>query len=205
MFRRIFFVCPHILYGIHTERALHMHFPELMLLAAGLSMDAAAVSLTNGLHFPRMRTGWILADGLCFGLMQGIMPLLGFLLGGLLLPQAAVYDRWLALMVLCFLGAGMMLQSRRPAEDAPRRMTAGTLMLQGLATSIDAMGVGVTLAAFRGMHILPAVSVIAAVTAALSILGVLLGKRFGGMLGQKAELLGGIILIVLALKIFFCG
>ena len=180
-----------------------MHFPELLLLAAGLSMDAAAVSLTNGLRFPRMRTGWILADGLCFGLMQGIMPLIGFLLGSCLFPRAAACDRWLALILLGFLGIRMMLEGRRPAEDAPCRMTAGTLLMQGLATSIDAMAVGVTLAAFRGTQILQAVSVIAAVTAALSILGVLLGKRFGGMLGQKAELLGGIILIVLSLRIFF--
>ena len=175
----------------------------MILLAVGLAMDACAVSLTNGLRFPQMRRSWVLADGLCFGLLQGIMPLTGFLLGGCFAAWIAVFDRWIALFLLGLIGGRMLWESRSHPADAAKTMNAETLLLQGIATSIDAFAVGVSFAAFAGFRILPAVGIIAGVTALLSMSGVLAGKRFGEKLHGKAEAVGGIILILLGIKIFF--
>ncbi|MBR5371756.1 MAG: manganese efflux pump [Oscillospiraceae bacterium] len=179
-----------------------MQITELILLAAGLAMDACAVSLTNGLRFPQMHAGWLCADGLCFGLMQGMMPLIGFLLGSCFFVWITAFDRWLALILLGLIGLKMVIESRRAEPPVESRMTLRLLLIQGIATSIDALAVGVSFAAFRGFRILPAVSMIAAITAAASMAGVLLGKRFGAVLDRKAELLGGMILILLGIRIF---
>lgn len=179
-----------------------MQITELILLAAGLAMDACAVSLTNGLRFPQMKAGWVCADGLCFGLMQGLMPLLGFLLGSCFFVWITAFDRWLALILLGVIGCKMVIESRNTEHSAERRMTLRLLLMQSIAVSIDALAVGVSFAAFSGFRILPAVSVIAGITAGISMAGVLLGKRFGTRLNQKAELLGGIILIALGIRLF---
>lgn len=165
-------------------------------------MDACAVSLANGLHVPQMRRGWVFADGICFGFMQGLMPLTGFLLGGCFAEKLAAFDRWLALILLGVIGGRMLWESRSPAADTVGRMNAETLLLQGIATSIDAFAVGVSMAAFPDFRILPAVGMIAGITAVMSMGGVLIGKRCGERMEGKAEVIGGVILIALGIKIF---
>ena len=180
-----------------------MQTAELILLAAGLAMDACAVSMTNGLCCRNMRGGWVAADGLCFGAMQGAMPLLGFLLGSCFYTVIAAFDHVLALIMLCTIGGKMLWEACGSAADAcGSDMTVPLLMLQGIAGSIDALAVGISFSAFAQFRILPAAGVIAAVTALMSAAGVLIGRRFGRILRTKAQILGGLILIGIGIRIF---
>lgn len=180
-----------------------MGMTELLLLAVGLSMDACAVSMTNGMCCKKIGKGWTLAMGACFGVMQGLMPLLGFLLGMLFVDIISAFDHWLALILLGFIGGKMIFEAcRHEEETAAPEMTVRLLLLQGIATSIDALAVGIGFSAFADFRILPAVSLIAAVTFSLSAAGVLLGKRFGSLLNDKAQICGGLILIAIGIKIF---
>lgn len=180
-----------------------MHFMELCLLSLGLAADACAVSMTNGMCAKELRRGWVLADGICFGAMQGLMPLLGYLLGSMFAGVICAFDHYIALVLLGFTGAKLVFEARcSDADGESSGLTLPVLLLQGIATSIDAFAVGISFSAFSGFRILPAVVMIAAVTMLLSIAGVRIGQRFGIWFAGKAQMLGGLLLIGIGVKIF---
>lgn len=177
---------------------------ELLLTAIGLSMDAFAVSVTNGLSNRKMKVKWIIAIGLCFGLFQGAMPAIGFFLGRSFTEYISAFDHYIALLLLGFIGGKMLyeaLSHKDGDENEKKNLAIGLLLVQGVATSIDALAVGVSFAALS-VNIVSAAAFICIVTFAFSIVGVLIGKRFGDIFGNKAEIIGGIILIGIGLKIF---
>lgn len=178
---------------------------ELCMLAFGLSMDACAVAMTNGMCYRNIRKGWTVAIGACFGIMQGVMPLLGYFLGTFFTSIISAFDHYIALILLGFIGGKMIWEALHPDVEenaAEGALTWKLLLLQGVATSIDAMAVGVSFAALSDIRILPSVTLICCVTWVLSCIGVLLGKRFGKLLNNKAQLLGGLILVAIGIKIF---
>lgn len=180
---------------------------ELLLLGLGLSMDAVAVSMTNGMTIKKMGLKETLADAAAFGIFQGLMPLIGFFAGSVFAEQMSRIDHWIALMLLGFIGAKMLWDSLKKDDEIfciDRKLTLRLLLVQAVATSIDALAVGVSFAAMR-IHIFLAVSVIAAITFVCSFAAVFIGKRFGDFLGKKAGIFGGCILILIGLKIFLDG
>ncbi len=183
-----------------------LQFTELLLLAIGLAMDASAVSMSNGMSYLRehpQRTCWILSDGICFGLMQGLMPLIGYWLASFFSHIISAFDHYIALILLGFIGAKMIWEALHESDEiSGSAWTIRLLLLQGVATSIDALAVGVSFAAFPDFRIWTACALIAGITCALSILGCVLGQKFGSMLGNKAQIFGGIILIGIGCKIF---
>lgn len=179
---------------------------ELLLIAVGLSMDAFAVSVTNGLCQKKIKLGWTLGIGLCFGLFQGAMPTAGFLLGKSFARYITAFDHYIALILLCFIGGKMLWEAiHSKGEDAQAcaaPLTISALLIQGVATSIDALAVGVSFAALPDVNILLAALLICCVTFLCSVIGVRIGKRFGTLLNNKAEIVGGLILIGIGVKIF---
>lgn len=178
---------------------------ELCILAFGLAMDACAVSMTNGMCYQNVRKGWTLAIGACFGIMQGIMPLLGYFLGTFFSDIISAFDHYVALILLGFIGGKMLWEALHPdaEEDAESgKMTVKLLLMQGIATSIDAMAVGVSFAALPDVNIVSAAALICGITWVLSCIGVVLGKHFGRLLNNKAQILGGLILMGIGVKIF---
>lgn len=176
---------------------------ELFLIAVGLSMDAFAVSVTNGLCAKNIKAGWTFAIGLTFGLFQGLMPIIGFMLGQTFTNYITRFDHIIALVLLGFIGGKMLYDALiKKDEDAGAvKITLGMLMLQGIATSIDALAVGVSFSAMK-VNIITSAVFICATTFALSVIGVLVGKKFGDRLNKKAEIVGGLILVGIGLKIF---
>ena len=174
---------------------------ELFLLAVGLSMDAFAVSVCKGLAATRYRLRDSLICGVWFGAFQALMPAAGYLVGGRFQSMITSIDHWIAFVLLVILGGNMIWESRCPDEDA-RGADLGikTMFVLAVATSIDAMAVGVTFA-FLDVRIIPAVSVIGATTFLLSAVGVKLGRLFGGKLQQRAKIFGGLVLILIGVKI----
>lgn len=179
-----------------------MGFLELVFIAAGLSMDAFAVSVCKGLTARRGTAGRCVSAGLYFGGFQALMPLLGYLLGTGLASFVARVDHWIAFVLLCFIGGKMVREALSPAECEELDASFGpaAMLPLAVATSIDALAVGVTFA-FLQVEILPAVTVIGGVTFAFSAAGVLLGSLFGARYKAKAELLGGVVLILMGAKI----
>ncbi len=183
-----------------------MSYFELLLLAVGLSADAFAVSVTNGMCMKNVKFGWTLAIGLTFGLFQGAMPVIGYALGSRFTKHITAYDHYIALVLLCFIGGKMIFEALKKKDEnccniKSTKLTFGALMLQGVATSIDALAVGVSFAAMN-VHIVSAAAFICCVTFVLSIIAVMFGKKFGTLLNNKAEIIGGMILISIGVKIF---
>ena len=183
-----------------------MGFPTLFLIALGLSMDAFAVSVSNGICYRRSGLREAVANGLTFGFFQALMPLIGYVAGRAVSGTVTTLDHWIALLLLGFIGGRMVVQAvrdlRHPEEKECRMScTARDLAIQGVATSIDALAVGVSLAVVD-TPILPAVALIGVVTFACSTAGVYLGKGVGAFLREKAEIFGGVMLILIGIKIF---
>ena len=175
---------------------------ELFILAVGLSMDAFAVAVCKGLAIGKINMKHALIVGLWFGGFQALMPLVGYLLGSSFAEYIAAVDHWIAMILLALIGVNMVRESRdKDPEHADPSLGFKTMLVMAVATSIDALAVGVTFA-FLEVRILPAVSFIGVVTFLLSALGVKIGSIFGTKYKSKAELTGGIILILLRLKIF---
>ena len=174
---------------------------ELFILAVGLSMDAFAVSVCKGLAMEHATWRRAVVPGLWFGAFQGLMPLLGWLLGSRFAQYITAVDHWIAFALLVILGVNM-LREARSADDGAADASLGvrTMLALAVATSIDALAVGITFA-FLEVAIVPAVCFIACVTFVISTLGVKVGALFGDRFQAKAEALGGIILIVLGVKI----
>lgn len=177
-----------------------MTFTELFLLAVGLAMDAFAVSVCKGLALPRVDMKKALAAGLWFGGFQAFMPLLGFLLGSRFASYIADFDHWIAFVLLALIGGNMIRESFGEEEEADASFGLRAMLPLALATSIDALAVGLTFA-FLSVRVLPAVTLIGVVTLVISMAGVKLGNLFGARFRGKAEFAGGLILILLGVKI----
>ena len=173
---------------------------ELFLVAVGLSMDAFAVSVCKGLSVPKVQLKHSLICGLYFGLFQALMPLLGWLLGVQFQTMITSIDHWIAFVLLTIIGINMIRESRDQEEEVDCSFTPRAMLPLAVATSIDALAVGVTFA-FLKVLILPAVTFIGVTTFLLSAIGVRVGAVFGARCRSSAELAGGVILVLMGLKI----
>ena len=182
-------------------------------LGVGLAMDAFSVSLANGLHEPRMSRSRMSAIAGVYALFQYAMPMIGWICVETVLELFTSLRRavpWIALALLLYIGGKMLLEGLRAGgggEGAPaeRRLGLRALLLQGLATSIDALSVGLTLAAYSAAMANLAALIIGGVTFGICLVGLQIGKRVGLRLSRKASVLGGVILIVIGLEIFLKG
>lgn len=173
---------------------------ELIIIAVGLSMDAFAVSICKGLSLQKMEWKNACKAGLYFGGFQALMPLIGYLLGVNFRKQIESIDHWVAFVLLALIGLNMVKESREKAEELDSSFDVKTMLLLAVATSIDALAVGVTFA-FLKVDIVPAVCSIGFITFWFSVLGIKIGNVFGARFKSKAELAGGIILILMGSKI----
>ena len=178
-----------------------MNLTELFVLAVGLSMDAFAVSICKGLSLRTLRARDAVLVGLWFGSFQALMPLVGYAMGSAFSGLIVSIDHWIAFVLLGVIGGNMIREGlSREEKRCDPSLRVHDMLLLALATSIDALAVGVTFA-FLQVKILPAVSFIGATTFLLSALGVKLGNLFGARHKSKAELFGGVVLIAMGLKI----
>lgn len=181
-----------------------MGFFELFLIAVGLSMDAFAVSICKGLKMQRFNVRHAGVIALAFGGFQALMPVIGWFLGKQFESYITGIDHWIAFALLAVIGGKMAVESfKKEEEDSSKeneKLDVKELLVLAVATSIDALAVGITFA-FLQVSIVPAVSLIGVITFVLSALGVFIGHKFGAKFKSKAELAGGIILIFIGLKI----
>ncbi|MBQ7934721.1 MAG: manganese efflux pump [Lachnospiraceae bacterium] len=178
-----------------------MSLLSLFLIALGLSMDAFAVAVCKGLAMPKITPKKAAVVGLWFGGFQGLMPLLGYILGIQFSNSIEAFDHWIAFILLSLIGISMITEAlSKDQEETDDSLDIKTMFLLALATSIDALAVGVTFA-FLKQNILPAVAFIGITTFILSMIGVKVGNIFGTKYKSKAELAGGIILILMGLEI----
>ncbi len=179
-----------------------MGIAELFILAVGLSMDAFAVSVCKGLAMQRCRLKNAMVCGVWFGGFQALMPLLGYLLGYQFRDVITSIDHWVAFVLLAVIGANMIREAfGKKEEPVNAAMDWKTMLLMAVATSIDALAVGITFAFLPDTNILAAVFFIGCITFFLSTAGAKLGNVFGAKYKSKAELAGGVILIALGVKI----
>lgn len=176
---------------------------ELFIIAIGLSMDAFAVAICRGIQMRRVtfHNAWII--GLYFGAFQALMPLIGYFIGGTFAQSIERFDHWIAFVLLGLIGGKMISESLNHTENQPTDggdVSARMMLPLAIATSVDALMVGVSFA-FLKVQIVPAVLLIGTITLVLSMLGVSIGKLFGDRFRSKAERVGGIILILMGLKI----
>ena len=177
-----------------------MSFVELFLIAVGLSMDAFAVSVCKGLSVQRLETKHAAIVGTYFGGFQFLMPVIGYLLGARFESLITNIDHWVAFGLLLIIGGNMIKESFGEAEKLNDDFGVKTMTLLAVATSIDALAVGITFA-FLQVRIVPASALIGVTTFCLSALGIYIGNKFGAKYKSKAELAGGIILILIGIKI----
>ena len=181
-----------------------MGFGELFLLAVGLSMDAFAVSVCKGLS---VKNAGLKESAICggwFGGFQGLMPLIGYLLGALFAQAIQAFDHWIAFGLLAIIGANMLkeaFQKCECCEDHNDDLGFKTMFVMAVATSIDALAVGISLAMAGNVNIWAAIALIGVITCIMSGIGVKIGNVFGARFEKKAEIAGGVILILLGLKI----
>ena len=184
-----------------------MGIGELFLLAVGLSMDAFAVSVCKGLAMKKATLRAEATCGLWFGGFQALMPTIGFFLGALFADAIEAFDHWVAFALLAIIGINMLkeaLEKKDESGDNPEKdadLSAKTMFLMAVATSIDALAVGISLAMVGSVNIWLAAAFIGICTCLLSALGVKIGNVFGSRYEKKAELAGGVILILLGVKI----
>ena len=184
-----------------------MRLWELVLIGIGLSMDAFAVSLCKGLGMKKINYRHGLVIALFFGVFQGVMPLIGWLLGTQFERYITSVDHWIAFVLLVYIGGKMVwdaLHEKETEKEAPndlsQKLDVKELFVLAIATSIDALAVGITFA-FLQVNIVPAVSLIAVITFTISFAGVLIGNKFGNRFQSKAEIAGGVVLILIGVKI----
>lgn len=174
---------------------------ELFLIAIGLSMDAFAVAVCKGLSMKRIDKKYMVLIGFFFGGFQALMPLLGYFLGSQFSAYIERFDHWVAFALLAAIGGNMIRESREEAEgETYRGINYKELMLLAVATSIDALAVGITFA-FLQVKIIRAVALIGCTTFVLSLIGVVVGNLFGARYKSRAEFTGGAILILIGCKI----
>ena len=181
-----------------------MGFWELLVLAIGLSMDAFAVSVCKGLSMKKAAFRESAICGAWFGGFQALMPLIGFYLGTLFADAIEAFDHWVAFVLLAVIGINMLKEAFSPEEcciDSDADLSVKTMFVMAVATSIDALAVGISLAMAGNVNIVLAVILIGVTTFSLSAAGVKIGNIFGSRYEKGAQIAGGVILIVLGIKI----
>ncbi len=190
-----------------------LFFANSALLGVGLAMDAFSVSMANGLNEPHMRKTRMAVIAGVFGFFQFLMPMVGWVCVHTVVEYFSAFERfipWIALVLLCYIGGKMLLEGIRnknenSEEEAVKGLSFGGLLVQGIATSIDALSVGFTIAEYDLTTALTGSLIIAAVTFCICMGGLLIGKKAGTHLSGRASILGGIILIFIGLEIFISG
>ena len=185
---------------------------QSVMLGVGLAMDAFSVSLANGLNEPKMKIKRMCLIAGVFGFFQALMPLTGWFCVHNLVKFFSVFEKfipWIALVLLAFIGGKMLLEGIRSKqedeEESESSLGFKLLMVQGIATSIDALSVGFTISEYGFIMALVSALIIAVVTFIICMVGIKIGKKFGTRLANKASVLGGIILIIIGLEIFITG
>ena len=180
-----------------------MGIAEMLLLGVGLSMDAFAVSVCKGLAMRKATWRAKFTCGAWFGGFQTLMPLLGFFLGAVFAQAIESVDHWVAFALLCIIGVNMLREASQKDEGQEKNadMCMKTMFLMAVATSIDALAVGISLAMVGNVNIFLAVAIIGVCTFLLSAMGVQIGNVFGSRFEKKAQIAGGVILILLGVKI----
>ena len=174
----------------------------LVMTAVALSMDAFAVSLTNGMCYPDARGKKMsLLAAFMFGVFQAVMPIIGYFAGITFTNMLSQYDHWIALVLLCYIGIKMIVESFKQEENSVLCLTVRFIAVQAIATSIDALAVGVGFAAVK-VNIWLSAGLIGITTFLLSAVAVFIGRKCGSFLRQKAQIAGGVILILIGIKIF---
>jgi putative Mn2+ efflux pump MntP len=184
-----------------------MTFWEIVLIGIALSMDAAAVSMTNGMIYQKISKYLILIMAFAFGLFQALMPLAGYFTGGLFSTIITRYSGFLVFLILGFIGIKMLVDGLKKSKEIMSHkeitnkpnFTYKLLFWQAIATSIDAFAVGIGFSAIK-VSIIPAITIIGITTFVLSVIAFIIGKKCGDLLGNMASVLGGLILIALAIK-----
>ena len=186
-----------------------LFFLNSALLGVGLAMDAFSVSMANGLHDPGMSRKRMCIIAGTFGVFQAVMPMTGWVCVHTIVEMFSSFETfipWIALALLGYIGGKMLIDGIRGEEtEEAAALSAGTLFMQGVATSIDALSVGFTIAEYGWLMALTASGIIAVVTFFLCMAGLRIGKKFGTRLSGKASVLGGVILIGIGLEIFISG
>ena len=187
-----------------------MSLSELFIIAVGLSMDAFAVAICKGLSVQKAKIRHMAITGLYFGIFQAGMPLLGYLVGKQFAQYITRFDHWIAFVLLGLIGANMIREALSKDDDGEcgcgceeknSSFSFKAMFPMAIATSIDALAIGVSFALLPDVDIVPAVSFIGIITFALSFAGVKIGNVFGAKFKSKAELAGGVILVLMGLKI----
>ena len=174
---------------------------EIFLIAIGLAMDAFAVSVCKGLSMKNFNLKNAVIIGLYFGIFQAVMPLIGFLLGSTFSELVVSVDHWIAFILLSIIGIKMIKDSLKNEDDDKNdKLNFRTMAILAIATSIDALAIGITFAFFE-INIIKAISIIGIITFTISLIGVIIGNKFGDKFQGKAEIVGGGILILIGLKI----
>lgn len=177
-----------------------MSIIEIILISLGLAMDAFAVSVCKGLSMKKMSWKKAIIVGLYFGIFQALMPLIGYFLGSTFRSVVTQIDHWIAFILLSAIGINMLLVKNE--EQHNDKVDFKTMSVLALATSIDALAIGITFA-FLKVDVFLAVSIIGIITFVACMIGVKIGNKFGDKYERKAELVGGIILILMGIKILF--
>lgn len=181
-----------------------------ILLGVGLAMDAFSVSLANGLSEPKMNKSRMSLIAGVFALFQAAMPMIGWICVHTIVQYFSIFEKmipWIALILLCYIGGKMLIDGIKgeEGEENGGELAFGALLIQGVATSIDALSVGFTIAEYNFLMALLCAIIIAVVTFIICIVGLILGKKFGTKFANKATILGGIILIGIGIEIFVTG
>lgn len=188
-----------------------------LLLGVGLAMDAFSVSLTNGLNEPKMKFGRMSLIAGCYAFFQIIMPLIGWVCVHTIVTVFSAFQKfipWIALVLLLYIGGKMLIESIKEirekkaedtAEPSEKKLKFSTLIIQGIATAIDALSVGFTISEYKLSMALIAAGIIGIVTFVICMIGLVIGKKVGTKLGAKAGIFGGIVLIAIGIEIFVKG
>lgn len=176
------------------------------LLGVGLAMDAFSVSVADGLNEPNMKKGKTILIASVFAFFQALMPLSGWFLVRTLIIFFTAFEKfipWVALVLLCFIGSKMIIDGIKSKEQAAKksRLRFGSLILQGIATSIDALSVGFTIAEYSLSMAIVSALIIGLITFVICLIGLIIGKKTGNIFSNKAQIFGGIILIVIGFEI----
>lgn len=188
-----------------------MFWIKSVLLGIGLAMDAFSVSLANGLNEPCMRKRKMFGIAGTFAFFQALMPLLGWLFVHTILQYFHAFEKlipWIALILLCYIGGKMLIEGIKNEDVDPclkQGLGIGALIVQGIATSIDALSCGFTIANYAPLYAIVCALVISVVTFIICMAGVISGRKIGTKLSGKASILGGVILIIIGIEIFITG
>ena len=177
-----------------------MDYVALVLISIGLAMDAFAVSLCKGLAMGRPTVRSVIIIAAWFGMFQALMPVVGYMLGSAVYDLISDYDHWVAFALLAAIGANMIREALFEEEDADDDISIPTMLLLAIATSIDALAVGISLA-MDGGDIWVSAAFIGVITFIISAVGVRIGGIFGSRYGRPAEFIGGVILILIGLRV----